>query len=73
MFYGCAYVNFDGTGKLIAKGHDCIVRTDKCFWKISSDIATSIKTRSMAKNECAASLKKTIDYFKDKEKYSDII
>ena len=82
LFHGCAYANFDGTRKLIAKSHDCIVRTwsyismvctNKCFEKNASDVATSIKTRSMTKNECAAPLKTINDYFKDKEKDNDII
>ena len=60
LLHGCAYFNSDETRKLIAKGHDCIVLTDKCFWKNASDVATSIKTRSMTKNEGASSLKKMI-------------
>ena len=60
LLHGCAYFNSDGTRKLIAKGHDCIALTDKCFWKNASDVATSIKTRSMTKNKGASSLKKMI-------------
>ena len=73
LFHGCVYVNSSGTRKLITKGHDCNVLTDKCFWKNVSDVAASIKTRPMTKNKGAASLKTINDYFKDKEKDNDII
>ena len=73
MFHGCAYINSDGTGKLIAKGHDCFIRTKKCFWKNTSDVAARVQTRSMTKNKGVASLKTLNDYFKDKEEDNDII
>ena len=73
LFHSCAYVNSNKTWKLIAKGHDCIVRTNKCSCKNATDIATSIKTMSMTKSEGAASLKTIIDNLKDKEKDNDII
>ena len=73
MFHGCACINSDRTVKLIAKGHDCFIRTNKCFWKNASDVAVRIKTRSMTKNEGVASLKTFNDYFKDKEEDNDII
>ena len=43
LFNGCTYANSNGTWKLIAKGHDCLIPTDKCFWKNASDVATKIK------------------------------
>lgn len=73
LFHGCAYVNSDKTWKRIAKGHDCIVCTNKCSCKNATDVATSIKTMSMTKNEGAASLKTIIDNLNDKEKDNDII
>ena len=73
LFHGCGYVNSGGTQKLIAKGHDYLVCTDKCFWKNTSDVATRIQAKSMTKNECAASLKTFNNYVKDKEKDNDII
>lgn len=68
LFHGCAYVNSDGTQKLIALSEDCLVCTNKCFWKDPHDVITHTKTRSMTKNEGKTSLKTTNDYFKDKEK-----
>ena len=49
VYHGCAYVNGDGTRKLIAEGHSCLVPTNKCFWKDPSDVATHVKTRLVTK------------------------
>ena len=71
LLHGCGYVNSSGTWKMVAKDHDCITLTNKCFWKNASDVATSINTTSMRKNE--VSLKTINDYFKGKEKDNNII
>ena len=73
LFPGCTYNNFNGTQKLITKGHACLIPTDKYFGKNVSDVATRIKTRLMTKNEGAVSLKTFNNYFKDKEKNNDIV
>ena len=73
LFHGCAYVNSDGTRKLVAAGENCLIRTDKCFWKDDCDVVTCTKTKSMTKNKGQTSLKTINDYFKHKEKDNNMI
>ena len=49
IYHGCAYVNADGTNKIITEANDCLFQTSKCFWKDPSDVFTHIKTCSMMK------------------------
>ena len=57
LFHGCTYVNSDGTRKLIAKGHNCLIRTNKCFWKDAADVKDQVNDKE---REC--SFFEDIDY-----------
>ena len=71
IYYGCVYANADGTNKIIAEVDACLIPTNRCFWKDTSDVATHVKTHSMTKKECSVSLKAFNKYFKDKKKEHD--
>ena len=73
LFHGCAYVTSDGIRQLLAYGENCIVRTNKCFRNDPDDVVKRTKTRSMTKKEGKVSLKTINDYFKNKEKESDMM
>ena len=73
VYHGYAYVNLDGTRKLIAKNEKCLIPTNKCFLKDTCDASTKIKTRAMTSSEKAASLKTINNSFKNKKKDSDVI
>ena len=45
LFHGCTYVNSDGTRKLIAKRHNCLIRTNKCFWKDAADVKDQVNDK----------------------------
>ena len=66
IYHGCANANADGTNKIITKGSDCLVRTNKYFWKDPTDVVTHIKTRSMTKKEPCISRRAFNKYFKEK-------
>ena len=57
LFRGCTDVSSDVIQKLIAKGHNCLIRTNKCFWKDVANVTTRIKTRSVTKKKTKLSLK----------------
>ena len=73
VYHSCAYVNLDGTPKLIAKTEKCLIPTNKCFWKDTCDTRAKIKTRTMTSSEKAASLKTINNYFKSKEEDNGVI
>ena len=43
------FINADGTNKILAKGNDCLVRTNRCFSKDPSDVVAHVRTRLMIK------------------------
>ena len=64
--HGCVYANADGTRKIIANGENCLVRTNKCFWKDPVDVVTRVRTRSMTKTKRCVSMHAFNYYFRRK-------
>ena len=64
IYHGCFYANADGFRKIIPKNENCLVRTNKCFWKDPVDVVTRAKTHSMSKKECCVSRRAPNNYFK---------
>ena len=60
------FSNADGTNKIIAKGNDCLVRTNRCFSKDPSDVVGHVRTRLMIKKEPCVSQRAFNKYFKEK-------
>ena len=69
--HSCYYKNTDGTNKIIAAGENCLLRTNKCFWKDPCDVSNGVKTRSRAKSELTVNFR-AVDRC-NKEKYSKTI
>ena len=49
IYHRCFNRNRDGTNKLIRKGENCLISTNKPFWRYSENVPDGIKTRAQEK------------------------
>ena len=68
MFHGCYYPNAGSTNKLIALEEECLLRTNRCFWKDPDDVNSHITTRSLTKSKLDVSWRVINNYYKGKQK-----
>ena len=67
LWHGCYYEIADGTNRIIASGENCLLRTNKCFWKAPCDVASVVKAKSHAKSKLTVSFQAVDTYYKRKD------